>query len=820
MNRRSHRILAALLAILLSFGALAACQPDKTAPAPASTATAAPSAAAAPVGVPLVVAEGEFSEQFSPFYSDSVYDADVMEMTQIPLLTTDRAGGIVYNAASGAEVSYNGTNYTYTGPCDIGFAYDKETDIATYTIKLKPGVLFSDGVEATADDIIFTYYVYADPSYVGSTTLSSYPIIGLKSYQTQVSEEVYAKYAEIAAKIQARGDKFAWSFTNPWTQQQHESYWSLVKTAWMKDLQDIVDYCRANYAAYIADVGKTEADLEANDSLNVALGMYAWGFAAPGKDGALVGATTQTSWDLVTTFPTMDDLYAEAYAKYEGDAATFFSVEAVDATASSTLARAQDAFIAAQVAIDPAMAQGVPNIEGIQKVDKYTVTVKTKGYEAPAIYTICGLYLTPMHYYGDPAQYDYDKNMFGHPFGDLSLVQAKTNSPMGAGPYRFVKYENRVVYFEANEHYYKGAPLIQSVQFKETADNEVIAGIATGTIDIGSVASGKKNYEEIAGYNSSGKLSGDVIETIKTYYLGYGYIGLNANNIRVGTDSGSEASRNLRKGLATILAVYRDVAYQSYFGESASVINYPISSTSWAAPQATDEGYRIAFSTDAEGKPIYLAGMTADEKYAAALSATVGYLKAAGYTYDESAKRFTAAPEGAKMSYEALISAEGIGLHPSFAVLTDAAAALATIGLELVINDMTDSSVMGEILSANTQEIWCSAWQATIDPDMVQTYHSSGIVGAGGSESNYYNISDPALDQLLMDARKSDDQAYRKAVYRQALDLIADWAVEIPAYQRQNSTVFSAQRVKLSSLTPDITTFWGWRNGIETLEMQ
>jgi peptide/nickel transport system substrate-binding protein len=71
-----------------------------------------------------------------------------------------------------------------------------------------------------------------------------------------------------------------------------------------------------------------------------------------------------------------------------------------------------------------------------------------------------------------------------------------------------------------------------------------------------------------------------------------------------------------------------------------------------------------------------------------------------------------------------------------------------------------------------------------------------------------------------MDARKSDDQAYRKAVYRQALDLIADWAVEIPAYQRQNCTVFSAQRILLSSLTPDITTFWGWRNGIETLEMQ
>lgn len=820
MNKRSKQILAALLSILFCLSALAACQPNKTAPESANSATAAPSAAPEENTVPLVVAEGEFSEQFSPFYSNSVFDTDVMEMTQISMLTTDRAGGIVYNAIDGASVPYNGTDYTYTGPCNILYQYDPATDIATYTIKLKEGVRFSDGVEATADDIIFTYYVYADPSYVGSTTLSSYPIVGLKSYQTQISDEVYSKYAALAAGIQAAGDTAKWSEKSGWTQEQQTAYWAEVKTAWVADLQDIVDFCRANYSAFITDIGKTEADLEANDTLNVALGMYAWGFAAPGKDGALVGATSGTSWDLVTTFPTMEDFYAEAYAKYAGDAAAFFGIEAVDVSAASTVMSAQDAFISAQAAADPSMASGVPNIEGIKKLDNYTVEVKTKGYEASAIYTICGLYLTPLHYYGDPAQYDYDKNMFGHPFGDLSLVEAKTTEPMGAGAYRFVKYENRVVYFEANENYYKGAPLIKNVQFKETADNEIIAGIATGTIDIGNVASSKQSFEEIAGYNSDGKISGDVIETIKTYYLGYGYIGLNAKNILVGTDPGSEASRNLRKGLATLLAVYRDVAYQSYFGESASVINYPISSTSWAAPQPTDEGYQVAFSTDVEGKPIYTANMTADEKYAAALSATIGYLKAAGYTYDEASKKFTAAPEGAKMSYEALISAEGIGMHPSFAVLTDAAAALATIGLDLVINDMTDSAAMGEMMNANTQEIWCSGWQATIDPDMFQIYHSSGIVGRGGSESNYYNIDDPALDQLLIDARKSDDQAYRRTAYRQALDMIADWAVELPAYQRQNSTVFSAERIKLDSITPDITTFWGWRNGIETLQMQ
>ena len=57
-------------------------------------------------------------------------------------------------------------------------------------------------------------------------------------------------------------------------------------------------------------------------------------------------------------------------------------------------------------------------------------------------------------------------------------------------------------------------------------------------------------------------------------------------------------------------------------------------------------------------------------------------LKAAGFTYDEATGKLTAAPAGAKLSYEAAIGGDGIGDHPSFAVLTDASAALATIVLK------------------------------------------------------------------------------------------------------------------------------------------
>ena len=287
----------------------------------------------------------------------------------------------------------------------------------------------------------------------------------------------------------------------------------------------------------------------------------------------------------------------------------------------------------------------------------------------------------------------------------------------------------------------------------------------------------------------------------------------------MGGEPDSKASKNLRRGIATVFSVYRDTAYDSYYGEAASVINYPISNTSWAAPQKTDPDYKVAFSVDVDGNDIYTDDMDAEAKYAAALDAAVGFFKAAGYTFDEATGKFTAAPEGAKMSYEVIIGGDGTGDHPSFAVLTDAQAALAKIGIDIRINDPADGSVMWDALDAGKQEMWCAAWQSTIDPDMYQVYHSSGIVGRGGSDSNHYHIADPDLDEAIVLARQSDDQAYRKQVYKTALDIIVDWAVEIPAYQRQNATIYSSQRIVPESMLPDSTTFLMWDEAIDRIEM-
>ena len=197
-------------------------------------------------------------------------------------------------------------------------------------------------------------------------------------------------------------------------------------------------------------------------------------------------------------------------------------------------------------------------------------------------------------------------------------------------------------------------------------------------------------------------------------------------------------------------------------------------------------------------------------KYDAAIQAALGYFEAAGFTVADG--KLTAAPEGAKLEYQVNIGAGGKGDHPSFLLLKNAADAFAKIGFTLNVNDLSNASDLYASYQTGVAELWCAAWGSASDPDMYQLYHSNG-------STNYYQISDPELDNLSETARKSTDQPYRKGLYKAAMEIIMDWGVEIPIYQRSECYAISTQRVKISTLPTDMTPYWGWSNEIEKLEL-
>ena len=792
---KKKRVLALLMAsvMILSTG----CEGKQPAVETAETPTEAPedpgdntkpedTPAPAPVSdVPVVIASDDFSEKFCSLFAASVPDQNVADFTAVTLLKNDRVGDIIYHGIEGETKNYNGTDYTYKGIADCDVTENTDGTVK-YDFKLRDDVLFSDGEKLTADDAIFTYYVLCDPSYDGGISLYALPISGLEEYRSGVK-------TLLALLLEGGEDNTDFTY---YTEEQQKTFFEKdLPAAGEQFAQSIADYCVAN--------GIVAAD-EKIAAADMANAMANWGFADPGKDGGISGKITGTAWTLDgDDVPTAADFFAEMMAAYENDVMTLSDTEAAESPLTAFLPDVYKNGIE--------IGESAANISGIVKTSDYSFSITLDKLDATAIYQL-STYVVPMHYYGDKAAYDYDNNKFGFTKGDLSCVREKMTKPMGAGPFIFDKYENKTVYMKPNPNYYLGKPNVSELQFRVTLDPDKEPGVAQGTLDISDPSASKERLEQVRKENSNGQLSGDKIVTSLVDVLGYGYIGMNAENVCVGGDPGSEESKNLRKAIATVLSVYRDVVIDSYYGDAASVINYPISNTSWAAPQPSDPDYAVAFSTDVDGNPIYSDGMSEDDRYAAALNAALGFFEAAGYTVKDG--KLTAAPAGAKLTYEVLIGGAGQGDHPSFGILTAASEALATIGFDLKINDLTDSSILWSSTEGGTAELWCAAWQATIDPDMFQVYHSEG------GSAYMYRIYNKELDEMIMDARSSTNQQYRKAIYKECLDFIVDYAVEIPIYQRQDCNLFSAERINVDTIMKDQTTFYQYANEIQTLMMK
>ena len=774
--KHMKQLIALLLALVLCLGLLAGCAskttddtttPTDTTPADDTskdTTEGGEDATDETVGNPdgtVVIAETGFEGKFSPFFAASAPDQAAHALTQAVLLNADRRGEIIMHGIEGETRSYNGTDYTYYGLADCEVT-ENDDGTVTYAITLRDDVTFSDGTPMTIDDVIFNMYVYMDPTYDGSATFYSVPIVGIDEYRGGMDTRMNV--------ILAAGPD-GYEANDLYTEEQYNTFWAAFQTAGEKFAQSIADYVMENYGA---------ADFAA------AVAM--WGYEA--NDAAELWSKIVETYG----YDLSDDGINKEVAT---TSITDFLAEEIGDTWNDYI-------------VGVKTGESADHVEGIVKTGDYSMTLTTSELSTTAIYQL-QMEIAPMHYYGDASLYDYDNNSFGFPKGDLSLVRAKTSTPMGAGPYIFKEYSDGVFYTDANPNYFLGAPKNGHVNMKETQEADKITGIQSGALDISDPSYSLEVRNQIADINGADGDDGAIITTRLMDYRGYGYIALAAGNVKVGDDPASQESKDLRKAIMTVLSAYRDEGIDSYYGETASVINYPISNTSWAAPQVTDDGYQIAYSTDVEGNAIYTADMSTEDKYAAALNAALGYFEAAGYTVENG--MVTAAPEGAAMEYTVNIGGSGNGDHPTFQVLTNAAAALKTIGFNLIVNDMAQASDLFASYKSGEAEGWVAAWQSTNDPDMYQLYHSQG-------STNYYEINDADLDELIIAARQTTDQEARKAMYKEAMEIILDWGVELPVYQRSEASIFSSERIVVDSIPKDMTPYWTYLSEIEQIQVQ
>lgn len=112
-----------------------------------------------------------FSGDFTPFFPETMADVDALRMTQVMLLGNDKNGLIVEEGID---------NYFYPGIANLKVS--RQGEEIWYDITLLEFISFSDGVNLTADDVIFSMYVCCDPSYTGPYDMKQLPIRGMEEY--------------------------------------------------------------------------------------------------------------------------------------------------------------------------------------------------------------------------------------------------------------------------------------------------------------------------------------------------------------------------------------------------------------------------------------------------------------------------------------------------------------------------------------------------------------------------------------------------------------------------------------------------------------
>lgn len=462
---------------------------------------------------------------------------------------------------------------------------------------------------------------------------------------------------------------------------------------------------------------------------------------------------------------------------------------------------------------------GAENIAGIEKMNDHKLRVTTKGYDRSDIFAL-DIPIAPLHFYGEAEQYDYEKNQFGFEKGDISSLIQKKRKPMGAGAYKFIKYESGIIYYEANEKYYKDYPVTAFIQLKEIEDQSTehkLELLQEGDVDTVDLGGDNNVVSRILEINSSGKLNGGTISTRLYDGERYTYIGLNAGTVCVDDKPDSTRSKNLRHALAILLGYNRsELVATRVMG--AKMINYPAPDTSWSVPQSGDEEYAASFVTDPEGKVIYNSEMTSEERGAEACKAALRYLKLAGYSVKKG--KVTDTPENTSKKFQILVPTDTDTGRSMYSLALQAQELFQQIGLKLtVIDSLSEEKIMNR-LAKGKHQLWCGFAETEVNGQLYQMFHSPEKKDKEAGSRNYFGISDSDLDEYIEEAEVSPGLKKSIRLYSQSYGKIMEWAVMIPFYQERELSVFSSSRINMETIVPDITAYFGWMEELQSVEMK
>ena len=443
--------------------------------------------------------------------------------------------------------------------------------------------------------------------------------------------------------------------------------------------------------------------------------------------------------------------------------------------------------------------------------DEYDVLqIKINGIDPKAVWNF-SFAVAPQHYYAEGYEVDIENNKFGVEYASFdfmtNVIQSQRNVtvPMGAGAYMATNnasedevtgtefFSNNVVYFKSNPYFEESMEAslsadseidyhvnIDKVRYQIVPTTDALTMLQSGTVHYVTPQLTRDNLEILSNLEKKG------FSKISVNQLGYGYIGINASYIP-----------NIYLRQAIMAAMDTRLALQYYQEGTAEQIFWPMSTVSWAYPKDQDgknettNGHLYPYInfTEEEAKKNILALMERADKHTM------------GYTDSDLKVTFT-------------IAGSNLTDHPTYQVFQTAAKLLNECGWDVEV--IADSQALTK-LSTGSLAVWAAAWGTTVDPDMYQVYHknsNASSVKAWGynailSNDSYWKEQEilDKMSEIIDDARETDDQEVRTALYEEAMGYVLDLAVELPVYQRQQLYAYNSNVIDSSSFPDDINPY-------------
>lgn len=388
-------------------------------------------------------------------------------------------------------------------------------------------------------------------------------------------------------------------------------------------------------------------------------------------------------------------------------------------------------------------------ISGIKVVDEKNIQFTLEKPNAQAIWFF-GVGILSRDYYG----HDFKK-------GNLETVKALHDKPMGCGQYKMSEYRlGESVELSSHDNYWKGKPKIKNLIFSVTPPGQEVERVITGEADI--------DFPAVSQDTVTSAVDAGFIDIYRYPTNGYGYVGMNLNNLKY-------QDKKVRQAL--VYGLNRQAVVETVFGPYAQVINLPQSRVSWAYNEGGLNQY--SFNLDK----------------AAAL------LKEAGWEKDSSGKLVKDGKQ-----FEICFSTDE-GNPITDVMIPVMQENYSKLGIKMEFQYL-DFMTMVDKLESGDLDMWFLAWDLTPDPDDSGTYKTDG-------PQNISHYSNPQADLLWDQGVKEVDRDKRKDIYRQVYQILNDDIPCIWLYQRTDMWVVNS-RVKNFKVSP----YRNWTCDMWQMEIQ